>query len=277
MKKIKIFFIILASLFFLSRLSFHIDHFYTQCEALNKKNSSDILNRIFGGYRIILSRLAIIKSEEYLHGGIPHPAYHDAFIGLHDSHNHHGDHHDCDHDHATLVKRPEINKAPKHISPWNILPYMSEKMKIDAHIHLSSHEAHEIIPWYIYAVRLNPKDTQAFSVGGYWIGRVLEQPDKGIAFLKKGLKANPQSWEIANEIAMIYLAEKNDYQNALQYALKAFHFLEEQSDQKFEKFKSVLTVAYCYEMLGDLQEAMIFRKKAEKIRAYLSNPTAQKK
>lgn len=274
MRKIKIFLILFLGVVTLLNLSFHIDHFYENATDSKESRSPDLIHRFFGAYRIILSRLAIIKSEEYLHGGIPHPAYHDAFLQLHENEDHHNHHLDCGCSHENkdfYGMRPEINKAPEHVSIWNILPYIAEKMKIDAHIHLSSYEAHEIIPWYVYAVRLNPKDTGAFATGGYWIGRVLEQPDKGLVFLKEGLRANPQSWEIANEIAMIYLAEKNDYQNALDYALKAFKFLEYESNQKLEKLKSALTAAYCHEMLGNNQEAAIFKEKAEKIKTHLAN------
>ena len=271
-KNLKILCIILLGLILIVYLSFKIDFFVRDFSLKKGVVQNDLIQKIFGEYRVLLAQVAMIKADEYFHGGLRNPIVKEGLIqelsllsGVEykakEKYHVHAD----AHGEPQNKKHFKINKAPKNISHFNILPYLAATMQIGGHVHLGKDESPEAVPWYIYASKLNPKDPGIFALGGYWIGRAITQPDKGIAFLLEGLRHNPGSWEIANEIAMIYLVEKKDMELALAYSLMALKFLEKPESDEYERFKALSMAAYCYEELGKTKEAVIFREKVKKI------------
>ena len=250
----------IASLIIIYFLSNQIDRFNVTFTSQKGIDSSDILEKMLGESRFVLSKLSLIKSEEYLHGGISHPLCQSAFLGAKVDEKHDEHHHENDSDHNAHLDRPKINLFSDNISKWDILPQLAQVVKVDAHIHLSGKEAKEVVPWYVYATKLNPHNIRAFLIGGYWISRGLHEPDKGLRFLSDGLKLNPGSWEITSEIAVTYLAEKKDFVSALKYFLKTIEYLRNTKDNQLEKRAAFRFAAYCYEELGKPEAAAALLK-----------------
>ena len=187
----------------------------------------DILFKTIGEAKILLSDMSYITADIYFHGGLfSHPA---------EPHEH----------------------AHKHIHApkFNLLARLAEKLEFHEHRHLSGEEVKEILPWFYYAVKLNPHNIEAYVIGGYWAGLMLDKLDEGVRFLKEGLRHNPDSWEIHGEIANLYKV-KEDYEKAISYYGKAHSLITRKNSDKFDRRVVLTFLGVCYEKTGDNLKAI---------------------
>lgn len=218
----------------------------------------DILYRILGNIGNIFSDYSYINADVYYHGGIYNIGQEE------DKHMEHGADNVLINNGKEYRNTHIINEKgekTKAISKLNILAYIGEKAHISEHIHLHGDEKRELIPWLYYAVRLNPNNINAYVIGGYWIGRQLQEPNEAIKFLKEGLTNNPNSWKIYNQIGNIYFTEKEDYKQALFNFQKANKLLTDTNSDKFDQRDVYTFTAACYEKLGEINKSMEFYNK----------------
>ena len=148
--------------------------------------------------------MSYIKADVYYHGGIYNfgkcEGCTDEKIHVEEEMEHgHKDIHAHEHERANGLAKPSLN----------ILLNISKARTITEHRHLSGNEEKETIPWTYYAVKLNPHNEMAYSVGGYWLAVRLKKVEEGINFLKEGLYNNPDSWDICATLGQIYFVNKN--------------------------------------------------------------------
>ncbi len=191
----------------------------------------DIFYKAFGEFKDFLSDMSVLKADIYYHGGTYEFRKHEktpSGEGLHIMHElkHTGSPaHVHKHAHVEHRIKPSLN----------ILMDIGNAIQITEHRHLSGKESKEIVPWLYYAVRLNPHNEQAYSVGGFWLAVKLKKPDEAIRFLKEGVDNNPDSWEIPAMLGQIYLINKKDYKNAYIYLKKAKEIGYKKGLDRFEK------------------------------------------
>ena len=191
--------------------------------------NNDIFYKTFGEFRDYLSDMSYLKADVYYHGGI----YGSSKCE------------ECGHEGLRIEEKTEDAKGK--IKPsLNILIDIGKAMAITKHRHLSGNEEKEIVPWIYYAVRLNPHNEPAYSVGGFWLAAKLKKVDEAIEFLKEGLDNNPDSWEICAMLGQIYLLNKKDYENARIYLEKAKKLGDKQNIDKFEKKKIYILLSEVY-------------------------------
>jgi len=250
----------LTILFYLApKIDAHQHEFYVR-KGIFKR---DMLYEVLGEGRKILSDYASVKGDEYLHGGITGV---DKAECKTEHHKHNDLEHErvcpvCHQDHDPDKHIHKKDKKPIRFSRLNILPYIGGTLHITEHIHLHGEEEKEILPWFYYAVKLNPKNVEAYVTGGFWVGIRLDRPDEGIKFLKEGLVHNSDSWEIYQELGHIYLTEKKDPKKALSNFLKAYELIPVETVDKFDKRGLYTFIAGCYGKLGYLEKEAEFYKK----------------
>jgi len=246
---------LIALLFFLTPL---VDEY--QYSFLSEKGifEKDILYKVLGETRKILSDSAYTKGDEYLHGGIiAKDKSKCEEIG-----------HVLEYQKDTHEHLHEEDGEATGISKLNILPRLGGIIHISKHIHLHGEEEKELLPWFYYAVRLNPKNIDAYVIGGYWIGKRLNKPDEAIKFLEEGLTHNPDSWQIYTQLGEIYFIIKKDYRQALADLQKSYDLLTEENSDKYDKREVYTFMAASYERLGEIDKAIEFYRKILVLSSY---------
>ncbi|MFH1594311.1 MAG: tetratricopeptide repeat protein [Candidatus Omnitrophota bacterium] len=253
MHKFKSFLIISLLITSICLLSPSIDNYHY--DFLSKKGvfQEDMLYRVLGDTGKIFSDYSYITADIYYHGGIydiknkecKHMEHAGETLSKKDDKKHLGD---------ELLH--EKGEHAKDVSKLNILVYIGERAHINEHAHLHGDEKRELVPWFYYAVRLNPNNIDAYVVGGYWIGQQLNKPNEAIKFLKKGLIDNPDSWKIYNQIGMVHFTENMDYNQALANFKNASTLLTNNNSDEFDQREVYSLMAACYEKLGKIDKAI---------------------
>jgi tetratricopeptide (TPR) repeat protein len=113
------------------------------------------------------------------------------------------------------------------------------------HTHLSDggsvahgeNRVREILPWYWLTAALDPHDLESYLEAAYWLRKSEGNAVEAAAFLREGLQANPDSYEILFELGRIYEEDRGDvaharnlWEIALQRWEKRNHALKEQDE-----------------------------------------------
>lgn len=64
---------------------------------------------------------------------------------------------------------------------------------------------------------LDPRFTQAYVFGAFVMAQELHQPERGLDLLERGLRANPERWELAFQIGFLHYVCTHDYAAAARY------------------------------------------------------------
>ncbi|MGB2600929.1 MAG: hypothetical protein WBD00_03300 [Candidatus Omnitrophota bacterium] len=222
---------------------------YSYAHSLPGKTSdTPVFLRMLGEARSIVSNLSLIQADVYFHGGVYDRG--EACPGIHSE--------DEDLDHEEHLKPPEP-------SPYDILLRLSEETLITEHIHLKGDQLKQIVPWLYYAAELDPHNVKAYTLTGYYLIYRLNKPDQGMAFLKKGLANNPDSWEINAEIGREYFQVQKNYATSLRYFQRAKDLLDKTSHDKFQERYVLSYLALCYEKTGQLDKTLPLYKRLDEI------------
>lgn len=73
----------------------------------------------------------------------------------------------------------------------------------------------EILPWLKLSAELDPNRVETYTVTAYWLRRRLGKVAEAEQFLREGLRANPNSYEILFELGRIYAEDKQDPRRAI--------------------------------------------------------------
>ncbi len=260
-KKIKLMIFGIFCVFFILSIASSINQYSIQFSIEKGVFNQDLIYKLMGESRRIFSRLCMMRADEYFHGGVT-LASKKCRYGLNQKEENHEEHH---HEHEQDISAFKEVEAIEGVSKWNFLLYMAELINIDKHMHLRVEEQKEMIPWYVFATQLDPHNVHAYEIGGHWIGKVLNLDEEGIQFLKRGLSANPNAWEIYYSLGEIYIDQKKDYATALEYFRKAADLFTKENVTPHESWQVYMFIASCHEQLGHQKEALITYKNILKV------------
>lgn len=145
--------------------------------------SDDILMQVLGGTADAASSGAFHQADLYFHGGVTNEQFKE--------------------EDRTNVRH---NYVPTYV---NQLPfgkyyyYMQTQIIPQEHKHLDGDEAKEMLPWFILAVRLNPRNIDAWRVGSYWFFRTGEY-SKAFKFISEGITGNPSEYRLYYDRGVLY-------------------------------------------------------------------------
>jgi len=198
--------------------------------------------RFFGEGRNIVSYMAILQADRYYHGGVGH-IEHAEGGGLsvasrgRDSYDEEEGHH------------PEA-------SPFNILFRIQDNTQVTGHVHLKGDKVKEIIPWLYFSAEIDPHNVLAITLTGFYLADKLDKPQEAVAYLRKGLLDNPDSWEINAELGRIYFQDLGNYKAAVDFLSKAMELQKQAPHDKFQERYVLSFLAHTYEALGDKEKAV---------------------
>jgi hypothetical protein len=78
------------------------------------------------------------------------------------------------------------------------------------HTHLADARVREILPWLRLSANLDPHRIQTYVTASYWLRTTMNQPDEAERFLREGLRANPDSFEILVELGYVIANNRKD-------------------------------------------------------------------
>ncbi len=132
----------------------------------------------------------------------------------------------------------------------------------DAHWHKGEYNHNINIAKMIIAAR---PDFVDFYANSGWLLWSMNRDDEAVALYEKGIKANPNTYYMYDELAQYYFIRKKDYATAAKHYERAVKF-------KDAKPQSWNALARCYEKTGQLEKALAAWEKAV---TYKDNPAAK--
>lgn len=239
-----------------SKIDSHRQEFLKQKAGTNLSNH--IFYKTFGEFCEYLSDLSYLQADAYFHAKGQTCKQENCLEQHPDQESSH------EHQELTILS---IKKTPV-----NPLLNIAQTLKISAHRYLSAKEEKELIPWFYYAIKLNPHNEQAYCLGGFWLATRLNKTEEAIKLLEDGIKNNPNSWKIYAELGEIYIMQKKDYINATYCFEQAKSFIEQKNINKFEKRVIYTFLAESYKKLNKTEQARTLEKELDKLLSQ-PNPT----
>lgn len=191
----------------------------------SREGSKTALAVLFGDGRRLFANHFLSKADAYFHRG-RYPSVFEmaqrergnALVeGVESAPHVHGP--ECDHDDEAHVHGADGDQGDdpaetcQHGEParkpddW--IARLSGRLQPDQHLHLEGGKEDEILPWVKLAVEMDPHNVDAYTVGGYWLGK-LGKPQEAMAFLREGQRNNPDSCEIHFELGRVAESGFND-------------------------------------------------------------------
>jgi len=131
---------------------------------------------------------------------------------------------------------------------------------ITEHTHLSGGKEREILPWLRLSAELDPQRVDTYTVAAYWL-RSLGKVTEAEQFLREGLRANPDSYEILYELGRLYSESYNEPSRARNVWELALRRWQEQEGSKanpdlFTRGEICVHLAHLEEEAGNLDLAI---------------------
>lgn len=139
---------------------------------------------------------------------------------------------------------------------------------VTEHTHLEGNNEREILPWLKISAELDPQKVETYTVSAYWL-RDLGKTNEAEAFLREGLRNNPDSYEILLELGRLYSESFHDSiraRNVWELGLRKWSE-QEAAGKKPDLFQLdhiAVSLARLEEQEGNLERAIRFLSLAKK-------------
>jgi tetratricopeptide (TPR) repeat protein len=229
----------------------------------DRAKANDMLTLMLGDGRRMFANHFYTKADVYFHNGYYPSIFDQAQKNTpKDSHMSGGhDEHD-DHDHEEDAAR--LNQPKDWVESFGRRFYPS------THTHLEKPEdAKEILPWLKISADLDPQRVQTYTTAAFWLRSQLGKVAEAEEFLREGLRANPDSYEILYELGRLYAENHHDQihaRNLWELALRRWNEQEvKRLDPNPVVYQEIATrLAMVEEELGNYQQALYFRELEKK-------------
>ena len=188
--------------------------------AAGGRDSENVFKVLFGEGRRMFANHFAVKADVYLHSGFYPSIFDQAAVkegnepGQADAHHDHdsatadthADEHDEHHHHEGESGLAEDHECDTSFmgEPRDWIERIGRHFMITEHTHLEGARAREILPWLKLSADLDPQRIETYTVAGYWLADRMNKPKEAEEFLRDGLRANPQSYEILFYLGRIY-------------------------------------------------------------------------
>ena len=141
---------------------------------------------------------------------------------------------------------------------------------ITQHTHLESGNEREMLPWLRLAADLDPQKIETYTVGAFFLREHLGRTNEAEAFLREGLRNNPDSCEILFELGRLYHESSHDpdrARNVWELGVKKFLRLkpEEQKEGKIVIDELLVNLARLEDEAGNFEQAINWFHAAQKV------------
>jgi tetratricopeptide (TPR) repeat protein len=226
----------------------------------NRSKSDNVFSVLFGDGRRLFANQFFTMADVYFHSG-----YYPSIFDLREegtkeivaeSHGHTDSPED-------EIKEDFLGK------PKDWIDRFGRHFHITEHTHLEHSHEREILPWLRLAADMDPQKIETYTVGSFFMRQHLNQPREAEAFLREGLRNNPNSYEILSELGRLY--DENDHdtgraRNVWELALRRW-MQQDPKDQKENKldFEEITVhLARLEREAGNWQQAIHWFQAAQK-------------
>ena len=99
--------------------------------------------------------------------------------------------------------------------PRDWIERLARHFKVTEHTHLAGgHTEAEVLPWLRLASEFDPHQVEVYTTAAYWLADRLGKPEQAEVFLRRGLRANPDSEEILLELGRLAWQNQRDAERA---------------------------------------------------------------
>jgi tetratricopeptide (TPR) repeat protein len=226
----------------------------------NRSKSDNVFSVLFGDGRRLFANQFFTMADVYFHSG-----YYPSIFDLREegtkeivaeSHGHT--------DSAEDELKEDFLGRPKD---W--IDRFGRHFHITQHLHLEHGDEREILPWLRLAADMDPQKIETYTVGSFFMREHLNQPREAEAFLREGLRNNPDSYEILFELGRLYNENYHDTdraRNVWQLALRRWM----QQDSALQKENQLgldeitVNLAHLEEGAGNYEDAVRWFQAAQK-------------
>lgn len=170
-----------------------------------RPDSGSVLMRLLGESRRAFAFHFFLKADAYFHQGY-YPSIFDAPT--------------TERTHLEETARTDANAArhehtQTHVRARDWLEDFGNHFYPSTHRHIERlGEEREILPWLRLAAELDPHRVETYTTAAYWLRERLNRLPDAEAFLRDGLRANPNSPEILFELGRLYADNNRDVARA---------------------------------------------------------------
>lgn len=223
-------------------------------------DEKSLLKVALGDARLMLANHFYTKADVYFHSGYYPTMFEQAqqFTAA----NHLAEHHA--HSGSQKEEEEEEKGADFLGKPHDWIDAFGRHFYPSTHSHLDKEgEAKEILPWLRISAELDPHRVETYTVAAFFLVSNMRKPDEAEAFLRQGLRENPNSPEILFELGKIYEESRHDTnhaENLWELALRRWQQLDA-SGQKPEQRTCnsiVANLAVIEEQKGNLEKSLSY-------------------
>lgn len=154
--------------------------------------------------------------------------------------------------------------------PKDWVDAFGRNFRITQHTHLEAGTEREILPWLRLAADLDPQKIDTYTVGAFFLREHLNRPAQAEAFLREGLRSNPDSCEILFELGRLYRESSHDLdraRNVWELGVKKFlaRSNDEMKDTKLVFEEIVVNLARLEDEAGNFAQAINWLHAAQKV------------
>ncbi|MEO6181658.1 MAG: hypothetical protein ABIP71_00830, partial [Verrucomicrobiota bacterium] len=195
-----------------------------------ENQSEDFLSVLIGDSRRLFANQMSAKADAYFHSGY-YPTIFDTPKKEEESHlsgkqageskdeSDHDDHADetnhvehAEHQHSETCGHNEQVKSEDGFlgPPKDWIDRFSREFFPSRHSHLESGGEREILPWLRLSAELDPQRIETYTVAAYWLRKRLGKASEAEQFLRDGLRANPDSYELYFQLGEVFAESRSD-------------------------------------------------------------------
>ncbi len=208
----------------------------------NRKRSGSILEQLFGDSRRMFAKDFYVKADVSFHSGY-YPSIFDQAREVEEQENHMAAARGGTEGGTPGDGHPHEESGGFLGPPTDWIDRFGRHFRIMAHTHLAAGNVREILPWLRISAELDPQRIETYTVASYWLRRDLGKVDEAEQFLREGLAANPNSYEILYELGRLYFENRHDAnhaRNLWQLALQSWEKREPtRKDPDFNGFHDI--------------------------------------
>lgn len=234
-----------------------------------RAQADTMLKVLLGDGRRMFANHFYTKADVYLHSGYYPSIFDQAKLSCEDHLTGATEEHDAE------AREGEAHQGHDHEAehdflgkPKDWIDRFSRRFRLTQDTHLESTTGREILPWLKLSAELDPQRVETYTVAAYWLRAKLHKTHEAEAFLRDGLRANPDSHEILYELGLLLYDNRKDAARARNVWEMALRKWQKNEGSKSEPDRQALhgiliNLARLEEAEGNLAKAVAYLKQVK--------------
>jgi len=217
-----------------------------------RAKSNNLFGMLFGDGRKLFANQFFVMADVYFHSGY-YPSIFDQ--------NAANEKEIISASHGRKESEEDEKKEDFLGQPKDWIDAFGRNFRITQHTHLENGNEREMLPWLRLAADLDPQKIETYTVGAYFLREHLNRPGQAEAFLREGLRNNPDSCEILLGLGRVYHESDHDLsraRNVWELGLKKYAALgkDAQKDNQIVCDSLLVQLAYLEDEAGNYGRAI---------------------